>query len=79
MTHIRIDGCPIGWVSVTMKRGSFTAMKIFPIIAALWEHRQKAKILLINMPIDLIDKGGEPLDYDPKGQGLAVSNNLKRF
>jgi predicted RNase H-like nuclease len=79
MTHIGIDGCPIGWVSVTMKSGSFTAVDVFPTIDALWLHHQKAKLLLIDMPIGLIDKGTEPLDYDPKGQGLAVSNNLKRL
>ena len=79
MTHIGIDGCPIGWVSVTIKSGSFTAVDVFPTIDALWEHHQARKLILMDMPIDLIDRGTEPLGYDSKGQGLAVSTNLKRF
>ena len=79
MTHIGIDGCPNGWVSVTMKSGRFTAVNIFQNIVAFCEHHQARKLILMDIPIDLVDRGTESLGYDSKGQGLAVSTNLNRF
>ena len=79
MNHIGIDGCPIGWVSVTMKNGSFTAVDVFPTIAALWEHHQKAKLLLIDMPIGLIDKGTEPRGCDQGARDVLGARRSSIF
>ena len=79
MTHIGIDGCPIGWVSVTMKSGSFTSVDVFQNITALWEHHQKAKLLLIDMPIGLIDKGTEPRRCDQGARDVLGARRSSIF
>jgi predicted RNase H-like nuclease len=79
MNHIGIDGCPIGWVSVTMKSGSFTAVDVFSTIAALWQHHQKARLLLIDMPIGLIDKGTEPRGCDQGARDVLGARRSSIF
>ena len=79
MNHIGIDGCPIGWVSVTMKNGNFTAVDVFPTIASLWEHHQKAKLLLIDMPIGLVDKGTEPRGCDQGARDVLGARRSSIF
>ena len=64
MTSIGTDGCPIGWVSVTMKRGAFQRVDVFPTIEGLWQAHQKAALLLIDIPIGLITKGTQPRGCD---------------
>ena len=52
-----------------MKSGRFKAVHVFPNIQALWEHHHKAKLILIDMPIGLVDKGTEPRGCDRAARG----------
>ena len=57
---IGIDGCQSGWVSSYRENQMEWKFEIFPTIENLWKVFSNAKLVLIDIPIGLKDKGREP-------------------
>ena len=55
-----VDGCTAGWVSVIIKNQVDWKIEIYPTIQKLWGANYNAKLILIDIPIGLRDKGNIP-------------------
>ena len=57
---IGVDGCPFGWVSSYKEDQIKWKFAIFPTIEQLWYTFSNVKLIMIDIPIGLRDKGNEP-------------------
>lgn len=67
-----MDGCQTGWMSVEISSGYLKRALIFPSIDDLWIKYSKAKIILIDMPIGLLEKGEKPRRADKAARQLLT-------
>ena len=57
---IGIDGCQSGWVSSYVEDQIKWKFEIFPTIEKFWNKFSSVKLIMIDIPIGLRDKGSEP-------------------
>lgn len=53
---VGVDGCPGGWVAVTVQRDSFTAT-VYPTFAGLLYAVSHAAVIAVDIPIGLSTTG----------------------
>jgi len=64
MWYVSVDGCKDGWLAIAFQERAKPEAKIFKTIENLWSHYKNAKLILIDMPIGLPEKGGEKRQCD---------------
>ncbi|TFG29743.1 MAG: DUF429 domain-containing protein [Promethearchaeota archaeon] len=57
---IGIDGCQTGWISAYRQDPIKWKFEIFPTIQEFWNKYSYTKLILIDIPIGLRDKGSKP-------------------
>ncbi len=57
---IGVDGCSSGWVSSYKEDQNKWKFSLFPTIDRLWNAFSNVKLIMIDIPIGLRDKGNEP-------------------
>ena len=57
---IGVDGCSSGWISSYKEDQIKWKFAIFPTIERLWNAFSNVKLIMIDIPIGLRDKGNEP-------------------
>lgn len=57
---IGIDGCQSGWISAYREDPIEWKFEIFPTIQEFWKKFSYMKLIMIDIPIGLRDKGSEP-------------------
>ena len=61
---VGVDGCPAGWFCVGFDSSGGYQLQVFPTFSELAEYYQKARLLLVDMPIGLPEApGGRECDY----------------
>lgn len=55
--YIGVDGCRAGWFAVGFGNGKEWDIGVFSNISSLCKHYSKARLILIDIPIGLSDKG----------------------
>ena len=58
--YLGVDGCLSGWVSSEFYKEKELEIRQFSSIEELWKQYNKAKLILIDIPIGLRDKGSLP-------------------
>jgi len=58
--YLGVDGCLFGWISVELYKEKELEIRQFSSIEELWKQYNNAKLLLIDIPIGLKDKGSLP-------------------
>jgi predicted RNase H-like nuclease len=58
--YLGIDACPYGWITLIIEKNRGWELEIFEDIEQLWTNYDNASIILIDIPIGLRSKGGEP-------------------
>ena len=70
---IGVDGCQKGWISISINSRKNWEIEIFSSIIELWNKYFNAKLILIDIPIGLRDKGETPRLCD-----IAARKHLTR-
>ena len=66
---VGVDGCPYGWFSVGLDNGGGYEVKAFKTFCRLLAHYGEAKLVLVDIPIGLPQRG-EGRDCDPEARKL---------
>lgn len=59
---VGVDGCPAGWVAVTLDRDGNWDASVLPHAVAVWEAYRDAALILIDVPIGLPETGPRACD-----------------
>lgn len=67
---VGIDGCKVGWFSVSLFDEQPWELRVFSNIEEIWSNLSHAKLLLIDIPIGLRDEGSDARKCDFKARKL---------
>jgi len=65
--YVGVDGCRIGWCAVAIGPGGHAEVEVYPTFTALWDAHRAARLILVDIPIELKDddpderQGASPL------------------
>lgn len=77
--YIVIDGCQKGWISISINSQMKWEIETFSSINKLWNKYFNAKLILINIPIGLRDKGETPRLCDIAARKLLTRKRSSRI
>lgn len=72
--YIGVDGCQKGWISISTNSQVKWEIEIFSSIDKLWNKYFNVKLILIDIPIGLRDKGTTPRLCDSAARKLLTRN-----
>lgn len=79
---VGVDGCAAGWVAVVISDSGFVEARVFKAFAELMGEFAGAKVIAVDMPIGLVDKGDREADQAARnfltGQASSVFNSPPR-
>jgi len=67
---VGIDGCRAGWFTASLFDDPSWEPGVFPNIVDIWNRQPHAKLVLIDIPIELRDKGAEERICDAASRKL---------
>lgn len=70
MVYTRVDACKLGWLAVMFTEGADYQVEIFPDISSLWNQCKDARLILIDIPIGLRDRGSDERTCDKQARKL---------
>jgi predicted RNase H-like nuclease len=70
MVYIGIDGCKLGWFTVSLDAEGNWEINSFGMIDKLWEHCKASKLILIDITIGLRDGGIEERICDKEARQI---------
>ncbi len=79
---VGVDGCPKGWVSVSLDEAGYTGAGLFADFAELVAAHRSARVIAVDIPIGLVDGPGRAADQAArvflKGNASSVFNSPVR-
>jgi|GEM_PF-2790338 len=69
-TYLGIDGCPSGWLTVTITGDDSVTLSIYDTIRSIWTDNRDAELLLIDIPIGLPDSGNGTRACDAEARNV---------
>ncbi|MFT5359400.1 MAG: putative RNase H-like nuclease [Polyangiales bacterium] len=79
---VGVDGYKKGWVAVAISSDGFIEASVFSDFAALMNELSAAKVIAVDMPLGLVEKGDRDADQAArdflKGQSSSVFNSPPR-
>ncbi len=65
-TYVGVDGCVAGWFAVSIDDNGDLSYRVFADVSALWNAKNEAEIILIDMPIGLAEVGQRACDIEAR-------------